>query len=202
MGLKRTVPPAVATQLVTIEEAGKQLSLPPGDGSHDSHLRRLLAAAVDVAERWTGRSLLTQTWRLAIDSFPREIVLPRPPLQSIASIQFVDANGTLTTLSASDYYAAADAEPARIAPAYGKTWPATRAEREAVRVTYVAGYGSAAADVPEPIRQAILLMVAQWFANREPTISGMNVSDVPLAAAFLLDAYKTGADVEWFQLAA
>jgi uncharacterized phiE125 gp8 family phage protein len=186
-----------------MDEVRAHLSLV--DDNHDTHLRRLLAAAVEVAERWTGRALLQQTWRLAIDAFPscgrQEIVLPRPPLISITSVEYVDENGTLQTLSSSGYNATADREPARIEPAYNETWPATRYEREAVRVTYVAGYGTTAADVPEAIRHAILLMAAHWFVQREPVVTGAIATEIPMSAAFLLDGFRTGANAEWFHLA-
>jgi uncharacterized phiE125 gp8 family phage protein len=46
-------------------------------------------------------------------------------------------------------------------------WPDIRHGKiNAVQVTYVAGYGSAITDVPETIRQAIALEVADMYVNR------------------------------------
>jgi uncharacterized phiE125 gp8 family phage protein len=197
MGLKRTSNPT--TTPVTVSEAKDQISLLSND--HDTTIDRLIKAATEAAEKYTGRALITQTWRLALNSFPvREIRLPRPTLQSITSIQYVDENGTLQTLGASLYDATADLEPARVEPAYGEVWPATRCEREAVRITYVAGYGDASTSVPESIRHAILLMVSQWFEYREPT-SEKSIKEIPMSACWLLDGFKTGAGAEWFNLA-
>lgn len=191
MGLVRTVPPDAATSLVSVAEASRHLSL--ADESHDEHLAALIATAVDVAERWTNRALLTQTWRLSLDEFPAscrpEIKLPQPPLQQVTSVEYVDADGLLVTLDPQKYNATADAVPGLVEPAYGETWPTTRSEREAVRVTFVAGYGSAAANVPEPIRQAILLLVGHWFQHREPTVTGTIISDVPMSAVWLLNRF-------------
>jgi uncharacterized phiE125 gp8 family phage protein len=200
MGLKRTIKPAVSP--VTLDEAKQHVGLLSGD--HDQHLARLIEAATEEAERYTGRALISQTWRLALDKFPcrwprNDIRLPRPPLQSVTSIKYVDEHGILQTLDSALYTATADFEPARIEPAYGQVWPATRDEREAVRVTYVAGYGNAASNVPQGIRQAILLMAAQWFAHREPT-SERTLAEVPMSARWLLDNYKTGAVAEWFSV--
>lgn len=208
MGLKRTAAPTA--NLITPEEARKHLSLPPDGGGHDDHVTRLIAAAVESVEQYCGRALLTQTWRLSIDSFPAcwpsgpgggEIVVPRPPLVSVTDIKYDDADGVEQTLDASKYKVTTDAQPGRIAPAYGETWPATRSQREAVRVTYVAGYGASAASVPEPLRHAVLLMVAHWFANREPVVTGTIASDIPMSAQWLMDGYRTGVNPECYRLA-
>ena len=58
----------------------------------------------------------------------------------------------------------------------------------AVTLTMVAGYG-AAADVPYSIRQAILLMVAHWFVNREAA-SPVSLKELPLGVAALLSPYR------------
>jgi hypothetical protein len=72
-----------------------------------------------------------------------EIFLPFPPLVSVDSIKYVDdATGTQTTLAASEYSVDAVSEPARITPAYGKSWPATRNQAGAVEVTFTAGYAT------------------------------------------------------------
>lgn len=198
--------------MITPEEARKHLSLPPDGGGHGEHVTRLIAAAIEAVERYCGRALLNQTWRLSIDSFPfctvgslptnhfLEIVLPRPPLVSISSIQYDDENGDEQTLDTEQYRVTTDREPARIAPAFGATWPTTRCQREAVRITFVAGYGATAASVPEPLRHAVLLIVGAWFNDRAAT-SEMSVKDVPLNAIWLMDGYQTGADPEWYRLA-
>lgn len=205
MGLIRTVAPA--TTPVTADEAKSQIGL--FDNTLDDLVVRYIKAATEAVERYTGRALITQTWRLALDAFPcesdyrprAEIRLPRPRLQSISSIVYIATDGTETTLNSSLYDATASIEPARVEPAYGQVWPEARDERESVRITYTAGYGSAATDVPEDIRHAVLLMVAQWFQYREPVVSGTIIAEVPLSVKWLLDGYRTGAGAEFYELA-
>ena len=55
-----------------------------------------------------------------------------------------------------------------------------------VRAVY--GYGTTENDVPEPIRQAILLLVGHWFLQREPTSPGV-LSPIPLGINALLAPY-------------
>ena len=57
----------------------------------------------------------------------------------------------------------ADAEPALICPVFGDDWPEIRLEKRGIAVTYVAGYGNAATDVPAELRQAVLLQVEMLY---------------------------------------
>lgn len=195
MGLVRTVAPL--NPPVTVEEAKQHLSLV--EKTHDALVSRLVEAATECAEWTTWRALVTQTWRLTLHEFPCRLWVPRPPLQSVTSIQYVDTDGNLQTLDPSLYTIAADSQPAYIVPAYNQVWPATRCQPEAVKVTFVAGYGSTGEDVPQRIRQAILLIAGNWFANRESVQVGAGaVSELPQSARWLLEAFKTGVPAEWF----
>lgn len=194
MGLVRTVPPT--NPPVTLAEAKQQIGLV--DAAHDQHVDRLIQAATEQAESLTWRALVTQTWRLALAGFPPcRLWIPRPPLQSLV-IEYTDESGAEQTLDASQYKVAFDSVPAFVEPAYGTTWPATRPEAEAVRVTFVAGYGPDSTSVPQRVRQAILLLVANWFAHRESVVTGTIASELPQNARWLLESFKTGVPAEWF----
>ncbi|MER9014512.1 hypothetical protein [Mesorhizobium sp. M0898] len=142
---------------------------------HDTLINRLIAAVtakLDGESGMLGRALVTQEWKLTLDCFPTEIVVPLPPLQSVEEITYLDAAGVEQTL-ATDKYAIlgiAGSKRARIVPAYGKSWLATRDFPEAVTVSFTAGYGDDEDSVPEPLRAAILLHVGHLFENRETTI--------------------------------
>lgn len=70
------------------------------------------------------------------------------------------------------------------------SYPSLDTDRPALRVAYVAGYGTNAADVPAPIRHAILMLVGHWFANREAIAVGVAPSVVPLGVEALLAPYR------------
>ena len=55
-----------------------------------------------------------------------------------------------------------------------------------VAITFTAGYG-APADVPAAIRQAMLLLVTQWYEHRQVTGTG---STLPFAVEALLAPYR------------
>lgn len=95
-----------------------------------------------------------------------EIILPQPPLVSVESVKYIDTDGNQQTLASTDYKLDTATEPARLVPAYGKTWPATRNEINAVEVSFTCGYGNAAA-VPAAIKAWIKLRIGAMYENRE-----------------------------------
>ena len=97
------------------------------------------------------------------------ITLPRPPLVSIDSLQYVDlATTTLTTLDPTAYQVDEISEPARILPALGSTWPQAAAVANAVQITFTAGL----ATIPPNTALAIKLRAAAYYSNREEFLSG------------------------------
>jgi Phage gp6-like head-tail connector protein len=69
------------------------------------------------------------------------IRLPRNPLLAITQVQYVDLLGVLQTADPSLYQVDITREVGRLAPAYGQVWPSTRAQLDAVQITFQAGYG-------------------------------------------------------------
>lgn len=152
----------------------------------DGLLAGYLIAARDFAEGFIGRKLMTQTWDVRLDWFPSCIEVPIGPLQSVTYIQYVDTAGATQTLSSAVYQVDASSLVARIAPAYQQTWPTIRDQMNAVTLRVVVGYGSNPGDVPESIRQAILMLVGHWYENRETINVGNITGEIPFSARALL----------------
>jgi len=191
--LTQTVAPTI--EPVTIQEA--QAHLRQEDQQEVGYITALITAARMHAEAYTQRSLNTQTWRFKLDSWPTGycLSLPRPNLISVTGITYVDTDGTTQTLAADQYLVDAASEPGRVEPAYGVCWPDVRSQAGAVTITYTAGYGATRALVPQPIKQAILILIGQWYENREATISGTIVAKMPDAWEALLSPFR----IEWEQ---
>ena len=180
---------APAEEPVALESAKRHLGVDLT--ADDDMIGRLVAAARLQAESYLGRALITQVWDLHLDRFPVwTIDLPRPPLQSIESVSYVDADGATRTLPAERYQVDTASAPGRITPAYGQTWPATRAVANAVTVRFKAGYGDGATDVPEDIRQALLLLVGSFYEHREDLVAGPAPTALPRGAMALLHPYR------------
>lgn len=119
-----------------------------------------------------------------------EIFLPRPPLVTVDSVTYYDTDGTLQTLSSSQYLVDIVSEPARLVPAPNVTWPATQTRINAVAVLFTCGYGAAAA-VPSGIKRWMLTRIGAMYENREEIVVDKRVAAVELPFIDrLLDPYR------------
>lgn len=173
MGL--TLVTAPDSEPVVRTEVINHLRLEP-DTEEDTLLDSQTMAARGYVEQATGRKLITQTWRLTLDCFPCEFRLPYPPLQSVTSIKYLDTDGVEQTLDTAEYEVDTTNVPGRVVLAYGKYWPLTRQTINAVRVTFVCGYGDPS-DVPEELKAAIHLIQAGLYENREDKVIGTIVAE-------------------------
>lgn len=191
-----TAPPG---ELLTLDDAKAHLRIDHTE--EDGLVAALITAArqhIDGKDGWLGRALATQTWQLGLTAFPcGAIRVPLPPLQSVDSITYIDTNGDEQTLAESAYQIV-ESEPALILPAYGTAWPAVRCQAEAVKVRFTAGYdpgeGSPtdyAENVPQPIKQALLLLVAHWHQNRLPVSINAMPWAIPFTVQALLMPYRS-----------
>lgn len=154
----------------------------------DDLIGSLIESARIRAESATGRAFISQTWDLKLDAFSDSIPLPFPPVQSVASINYVDTDGA--NQSFTDFILTDCKGIAYVEPAYGFTWPGTRDQRDAVTIQFIAGYGDSGMEVPEPIKSAIKTMVADMYENRESEIIGTSAQLLSTAAANLLSFYR------------
>ncbi len=189
---RRTVDASVPV----IDTAGAKLHLRVDHADEDALRDALVAGATHLVEVRTDRALLEQTWRYQLDEFPAQeaIELYPAPILSVESITYLDGDGALQTLPVADYQVDSFSEPGRVAIAPTvSNWPDTEDERlAAVTIEYKAGYGTAAADVPEGLVQAVKLLVGNWYENREAT-TPVAMRSVPEALDALLWAYRWGA---------
>lgn len=164
MALTLTTGPAI--EPVTLTEAKEHLRVDIEDD--DSLILTYIAAARRNVESWLHRALINQTFTLKLDEFPSVIRLPRPPLSSVTSIQYIDDDGVEQTVSSSVYTVDTDSTPGLVYEAYDQDWPSDlRGIANQITVTYVAGFGADAADVPETIRAGILMLAADLYEHRE-----------------------------------
>lgn len=183
-------PPAVP--LITRDEVKAYSRIDGGD--EDALIEVLIAAATAWLDGWRGilgRALVNQTWRQDFACFEPRMVLPLGPVQSIVSVKYYDSANVLQTASSALYSLVTGAGgEGRVVLNSAQSWPGVYDRDDPVQITYVAGYGAAAADVDGAIRQAALMMVGHWYAVREPVIVGAAVSEVPLTVEALIGPYR------------
>lgn len=144
-----------AEEPVTLTEAKLYLRITPN--TEDSLISMCIAAARQQAEEYLRRSLVTQSWKLAMDDFlPEETLLPRGPVTAITSVTMFDRAGASTLVSAVSYYM----DAAKDALIFEACVESTRVE-----IIYTAGYGTAAS-VPPPLKLGMLAHIAALYEHR------------------------------------
>lgn len=190
-GLRLITGPSV--EPISLNEVKAQLRI---DGSaDDTLLTSYIAAARAYVESTTGLALNTQTWEMTLHDWPygsNPIVLPKQPVQSITTITYADQANQTQTLASLVYEIDVTRTPAFITLTENSDWPDIYDKQAAITIRFVAGYGATAASVPEPIRQAMLLLVGHWYANREQVTlgAGLTATQLPLGMDALLQPFK------------
>lgn len=193
MGLVTVTPPAADP--LSLAEAKAHLRIDTAD--EDGLIAGYILAARQFVENETHLRLITQTLDYTIDDgwpsliargyYRTRIELPVKPVASVSSISYVDTSGNSQTLAADQYIVRTDGPVPYIEPAYGVTWPGVRCQPAAITVRFVAG--TALSDVPNPLLQAMRLLVAHADANREAVSNG-TFNEVPLGVEAYLSPYR------------
>ena len=189
MPLRRIAPPVVSP--ITLAEAKAHCRVDTSD--EDTLIQSLVDAAVSHLDGYTGilgRCMVQQTWEMILDAFPAdEINIPLGNLISVDNVQYANPDtGIMTLWSASNYEVDAVSVEGRIVPI--ESWPSVKDTTNAVKVTFKAGFGSAASDVPVALRHAVKLIVGHWYENRETSVVGVPVAELPLAVNALVAPWR------------
>ncbi len=154
---------------VTLTEMKTHLRI---DGSdEDTLVQSYIDAAtsyLDGATGILGRCLLTQTWAVKLPSFPSaDFKFPFPDVDgSAVVVKYYDSDDVEQNVAAAEYSVHEGAASAHLTFRSTYTIPSIADRDDAVSITFDAGYG-AASDVPAAIRNAIMIMVARAYQDRE-----------------------------------
>lgn len=152
---------------ITLSEAKKQLEIASNDTSHDVHLSALIQAAREQWEHDTDTVTCFQTLKVRIASWADGLSLPKSPVHSITSIQYFDGANAIQTLSPSIY----QLHEGQIRIAYLQVLPGTSARWDAWSINYKCGYSEDGARVPAIAKNAMQMLVAHYFENRDMIMS-------------------------------
>jgi uncharacterized phiE125 gp8 family phage protein len=177
---------APALEPLSLDEARGFLRVEHHDD--DETIAALVAAARVHVEAQTRCAVITQRWRIVLDCWPEtgRIDVRPAPLRELIAARVYDVDGVAHEIdtqafvpdlaaSALAFMPGALAVPGRIAAG--------------IELDVSVGYGDAAIDVPEPLRQAIRLLVAHWYENRGLTAAG-TTSDLPAMVTALIAPYR------------
>lgn len=173
------------------------------DGNEDDAIiTGLIASARRMAEEYTKRAIMKQTWQLVMDRFAERTVMPPPgfhvspppfvldgsqfiqlsrqPIQEVNSIKTTDSANVATTVPIATY--TLDKATGRILLNEGYSWPTCLRGMSAVEILFDAGWANANA-VPEPIKQGIMQHVAASYTNKV-------CADLPDGVKALYDPFR------------
>ncbi len=152
-----------AAEALTLAETKAHLRLDSGD--EDNLLARLIVVAREHLERTTGLCLMTQTWRLYLDSISEDGMIPiaRGPVQAVVAVTVYDELGEASAAPLECHVLDGTRRPARLMLAH--RIEAGRAIN-GIEIDFVAGFGPTANDVPDTLKRAMLTHVAQMFSCR------------------------------------
>lgn len=191
---------ALAVDLVTVK---RQRRLSIEESPLDDLWEIWINAATELFQEQTGRQCITRPFHWHLDSFPtydRYLQLPRPPLQAVQAVEYLDGTGAWVELDSDLYVVDAPigphAGPGRIVLKDGAMWPQTVMQDRCVRISFTAGYGDAAADVPPLVRAALLYLVGHFHRYGEEVVGGQEAAalqTLPLGATTMIRAFRNTA---------
>ena len=179
-------PPAI--EPVSLVEAKAHLKVEVSDD--DSLIDGLITTARQHIECQTGKALIDQTWAIYLDDWGgNEIVLPVEPVSAVNAIRTYSEDDSAPLIGPEHYYTDTVSSPARIVLRGSRVWQRPGRIANGIEIELVAGYGPAGNDVPASLRQAILLLVAHWYENREGASYGNVAHRLPLGIDRLIRPY-------------
>lgn len=160
---------APGTEPVTDAQAKEQCGVGSSDTAFNAKITRLITVARSHVEAYCGVRFGSRSSVAKCDSFDDMARLPDSPVTTVTSVTYIDTEGATQTLAASVYELRADGIEAAIVLKPSQSWPAIQPGSR-ITLTAVVGYGAAPyATIPEGVVHAMLLWIADNFAEREST---------------------------------
>lgn len=178
---------APAIEPLSLEEAKVFLRVEAADD--DALIAALIAAARLHIESQTQLGLITQSWRLVLDCWPRQgrIVVRPGPLKAVSAARVFDLDGKARPVDTQAFVPELGISTLAFRP-----WSMPHPARFAagIEIDFMVGFGDAASDVPESLRHAIRQLVAHWYDNRGLIAADAESAVMPASVAALVAPYR------------
>lgn len=151
----------------------------------DSLIESYRTAACEFVENYCNTRLNSQNVYFYAHSFAALGEFPIAPVQSVTAVEYkATKDGAYLSWAATNYYTELARNPALI-----KFIAVPSVDANAItpiRITCVCGHSS----TPEALVQAVRLLVAHMFENRQAAEVG-NIKEIPLGIYSLMNTYRT-----------
>jgi len=157
--------------IVTLSEAQAYVRIETGE--EEAILAGLIRTASAICESFLNQAVILRDFVLELRASSSWSQVPVMPVQAISKVELVSSEGVVSALPAIGY--AVDVDPG------GGGWVRLTSNAGGrMRISGTVGMAAGQNDVPEPIRQGVLRLVAHLFASRD------GGSDAPPAAVTAL----------------
>jgi len=175
-----------AAEPLSLEEAKTFLRVEHSDD--DEVIRALIAGARMHVEVQARTALMTQRWRMTFDRWPHHgrIAVKPGPLRSLDAVRVYDLQGHPQSVDMQAFVLDFGASTLAFMP-----WvlPVPARIAAGIELEVTTDFGDAATDVPEPLRQALRLLVAHWYENRG-LVGATESTVLPAGFAALVTPYR------------
>jgi hypothetical protein len=202
----------VATDYLSLADAKQHLRVTASDD--DSYISGLISMAVDACSNYLGYSIKKGTAKYGFDSFTGSPALINPVnglnipsgnylrvnsrVLAVNSVSYVNSSQAVTAFNGSDWLVAPDPMGNYSRNIFINTAPDSITDDTIKYIIEVSeGFnpvGTASVDpdtiFPMAIKHAALLLVGQYYDNRNAVIVGTNNAPMGLGFEYLLDPYK------------
>ena len=184
MPLILTTPPSA--EPLSLADAKAQLRIYHTDD--DTFISTLITTARRLIEQRYDLCLLQQNWSMFFDAWPDDGIfkVPLAPLFGVTDIKTYSDDDVAVTIDPAHYYMDLASMPARVVLRRGRVFPPPGRKINGIEVKIVTGFGATANAVPAEIKQALLMAISDWYANRGDQANGR----LPIGAVQLLKSYR------------
>ena len=181
----------VPTAALPVEEMKDHLRLSSGfadDALQDELIESYLRAALAAIEGRIGKMLFRRRFLWVLECWrDDEQALPVAPVSGIVSVTLVDTTGGEVVAPPAGYRLITDLHRPRLA-GKGTALPTIPTDGM-VRIVFDAGFGPAWSDLPVDLRQAVLLLGAEYYEHRNDAVA--QVAGLPFGVVTLTERWRT-----------
>lgn len=164
MPVQTTTTPA--NEPLSLEQTKKYLEL--DSERYNQIVQDLIIASREYCEQYCNLVFASRVVSEYFDTWPcgRIIELQLSPVSSVSAVNYLSSDGsTYSAFNSSNWAADIYSTNSRVVLNESASWPDIPILANAVRIDYTAGY--ALSDVPQAVKQAMRMLIAFWFENRE-----------------------------------
>ncbi|MEO8531241.1 MAG: head-tail connector protein [Deltaproteobacteria bacterium] len=190
MLIELTTVPNIALPVTDFREHLRLGSGFADDGLQNSVLESFLKAAISAIEGRTGKALLQRQFLWSISAWRDGAVqvLPIAPVVSLISLKVLDRTGAETVVPVDQYRLVKDGQRPKLV-ATSLVLP-TIPFAGSAEMTFEAGFGATWDDLPADLGQAVMLLAAHYYDNRN-AVSENGAIGIPFGVGALIERYRS-----------